>query len=183
MKAFVFLKHSLVLGLILIGMSVTSCKSSKGVGKNGDVIRESTITQGDKSASSLQQKIVEEALTWVGTPYSYAKYDKGVGTDCSGMVMKVYEEALGKKLPRNSAKQAEFCKSLDSDEVETGDLVFFATGKDPDRISHVGIMIDKVRFVHASTKSGVVVSRINTPYYIRTFKMFGRVPLQSPRQE
>ena len=79
-------------------------------------------------------------------------------------------------MPRNSAKQAEFCKSLDPDEVEIGDLVFFATGKDPDRISHVGIMIDEVNFVHASTKKGVVVSRIDTPYYIRTFKMFGRVP-------
>lgn len=54
--------------------------------------------------------------------------------------------------------------------------MFFATGHDPEKISHVGIMIDDVCFVHASTKKGVIVSRIDTPYYIRTFIMFGRVP-------
>ncbi len=115
-------------------------------------------------------------MEWLGTPYAYAKSDKGDGTDCSGMVLQVYLSICDIKLPRNSAKQAEFCKKIEPDDVKVGDLVFFATGKDPDKISHVGIMIDDVSFIHASTSKGVVISRIDTPYYIRTFKMFGRVP-------
>jgi len=59
--------------------------------------------------------------------------------------------------------------------VRAGDLVFFATGKDKNRVSHVGIMIDDVKFIHASTKKGVVVSEVTAPYYERTFMMYGRV--------
>lgn len=169
-------RYTIYILLILCGVSVSSCRSKSNVSRNEKIIRELTIHKGEMKGDRNHRMIVDEAMTWVGTPYAYAKNDKGEGTDCSGMVMTVYEDVIGKKLPRNSAKQAEFCKSLDPDEVEIGDLVFFATGKDPDRISHVGIMIDEVNFVHASTKKGVVVSRIDTPYYIRTFKMFGRVP-------
>lgn len=124
-----------------------------------------------------QKKIIEEAYTWLGTPYKYAGTDKGKGADCSGMVMMVYEKAVGEKIPRNSAKQAEFCKEIDASDVSAGDLVFFATGKDPDRISHVGIIIDNENFIHASSSKGVVVSKFTNAYYQRTFRMFGRVPL------
>lgn len=129
-----------------------------------------------KKLKGMEKHIVEEALTWMGTPYKYAAADKGKGTDCSGMVLRVYEDAAGIKLPRNSKKQAEFCKKLKEKEVKGGDLVFFATGKDANVISHVGIMIDDVKFVHASSKKGVIVSDVTTPYYQRTFMMYGRVP-------
>ena len=90
------------------------------------------------------------------------------------MGLKVYEKATGIKLPRNSAKQAEFCRELKGKDVKVGDLAFFATGKDPKKISHVGIMINDKEFIHASTRKGVVISDITTPYYERTFIMFGR---------
>ncbi len=87
-----------------------------------------------------------------------------------------YEKVTGIKLPRNSAQQKEFCNSLRKGDVLPGDLVFFATGKDPEKVSHVGIMIDDNRFIHASSSKGVVVSDASQPYYQRTFKGFGRVP-------
>ena len=90
--------------------------------------------------------------------------------------MKVYEDVAGWKLPRNSAKQAEFCDRLKEEDVEPGDLVFFATGKDPDKVSHVGIMLDEENFIHASTSKGVVISKVTSNYYIRTFMMYGRIP-------
>jgi len=120
--------------------------------------------------------IIEEACTWLGTPYKYAGVEKGKGTDCSGMVMKVYETITGEKIPRNSAKQAEYCTPLNASDVGAGDLVFFATGKDPERVSHVGIVIDNENFIHASASKGVVISQITAPYYRKTFRMFGRVP-------
>lgn len=153
---------------------MTSCHSKKSVTTTNNYQSETTIHlhHGDK----VSQQIVDEACTWLGTPYQYACCEKGEGTDCSGMVMRVYEDVTGCKIPRNSAKQAEFCMPLELDEVCTGDLVFFATGKDPERVSHVGIIIDDHRFIHASTSKGVVISEIFSPYYQRTFKMFGRVP-------
>jgi len=127
--------------------------------------------------SGARRMIVEEAITWVGTPYVYAGVEKGRGVDCSGMVMKVYEDAMGTKIPRNSAKQAEFCKKIKEKDVEAGDLVFFATGKDPGKVSHVGIMLDRDNFVHASSSKGVVISKVSAGYYTKRLLMYGRVPV------
>lgn len=163
--------------LTLVSMfifALTSCNTSRRgtVTRTPDNIGAIHVDHGNKN----RNKVVDEALTWVGTPYKYAGVDKGVGVDCSGMVMQVYLDATGRKIPRNSAKQAEFCKKLKSDEVNMGDLVFFATGKDHDKVSHVGIIVDNEHFVHASPSKGVVVSQLYTPYYQKAFKMFGRIP-------
>lgn len=122
-----------------------------------------------------QRRLIREAETWLGTPYQYAAAEKGVGADCSGLVMKVFEKIYNIKLPRNSAKQAEYCVTLESNDVRSGDLVFFATGEDKELISHVGIMLDNQHFLHASSSKGVVVSDILNPYYSRTFLRYGRI--------
>lgn len=160
---------------LMLAAGLSSCHSSKKATHNAYTTPEVENVHIGK-ADKNQVKIIEEAYTWLGTPYKYAADEKGKGTDCSGMVMRVYESVTGEKLPRNSAKQAEFCEERKSEEVDAGDLIFFATGKDPERISHVGIVIDNETFIHASSSKGVVVSNFTTPYYKRTFRKFGRVP-------
>lgn len=172
-----------LIAILSLAVSVSSCRSSKKsdstfydthmeVYKKGRTNRD----KHDKNVSKTRKKIVEEAMTWKGTPYGYGMSEKGKACDCSGMVMSVYEKVTGIKLPRNSAKQQDFCKHLKKKEVKIGDLCFFATGKDSNKVSHVGIMIDDTNFIHASTSKGVVVSDITQPYYVRTFKGYGRVP-------
>lgn len=179
---FKFDRRLFYLTLCVIFVAVaSSCKSSKRAYKD-DVASKDIIVlphgkhKKDQKKSSLEKKLVAEAHTWIGTPYAYARQDKGVATDCSGMVMCIYRDVANIKLPRNSAQQADFCDDLKEKEVTAGDLVFFATGKDKNRISHVGIMIDRVKFIHASASKGVIISEMTTPYYIRTFKRYGRVP-------
>lgn len=123
-----------------------------------------------------RRRLLEEAITWLGTPYKYAGQEKGICADCSGFVMQVYLTELDIKLPRNSAKQAEFCKTLKKKDVQPGDLVFFATGKEAGRVTHVGMMLDDVSFIHASSSKGVVVSRMDNPWYSTRFVKYGRVP-------
>lgn len=126
---------------------------------------------------SWQKALVREAREWLGTPYVYGRDVKGSGTDCSGLVMQVYKVALDISLPRNSARQAEFCTRIKPKHVEAGDLVFFATGSDPKRVSHVGIMLDDGdSFIHASSSKGVTVSRLSNPWYASRLLMYGRVP-------
>lgn len=153
------------------------CKSSQKSGKQKHQPIEAVKVEAVKvpKLKGDQKRIVEEALTWLGTPYRYAGSEKGKGTDCSGMVLKVYEDIAGIKLPRNSKMQADNCKKIKSKDVKPGDLAFFATGKDRNTISHVGIMIDEVQFIHASSKKGVVISDVTTDYYQRTLIMYGRV--------
>lgn len=167
--------------IVLSLTALSSCHSSK---KSKSEFYDSQIEKikhekkdKDKNdnISGTRKKIVKEAYDWVGTPYAYGRQEKGIATDCSGMVMVIYDKVTGAKLPRNSAKQSEFCKQLKEKDVKPADLCFFATGKDPSKVSHVGIMVDDKNFIHASTK-GVVISDITQPYYVRTFICFGRVP-------
>ena len=162
----------LVMAIMVITM--IGCHTHrKGQKLHGNPVSEYVAPSG---VSAAQQRLIDEAMTWLGTPYKYSWQIKGKGTDCSGMVVGVYGCIGIAGLPRNSAKQAEYCRNLKAKDVEVGDLVFFATGKDPHKISHVGIMLDNDNFIHASTSKGVVISQISTPYYTRTFKQYGRIP-------
>lgn len=177
---------SILFVVVLAGLSLTSCHTSKKGGKTHQKSKHEHFEKKkdeDKKEDihfeldiKTREKIVKEASDWLGTPYAYGKAEKGEGCDCSGMVLVVYEKITGVRLPRNSAQQKDFCKNLKKEDVKKGDLCFFATGKDPDKVSHVGIMIDEANFIHASSSKGVVISDITQPYYIRTFKGYGRIP-------
>ena len=87
--------------LPLVAMSAilllaTSCGTSR---KKVDTPVVKTINTA--KLSGVDKKIVEEAMSWIGTPYKYGGTEKGKGADCSGMVLKVYESEAGIKLPRN----------------------------------------------------------------------------------
>lgn len=158
-------------------LALGSCASRKGSVKPGSRHDKPRIEKGVdfKSLTRLQRDIIDEAMAWMGTPYGYGHSEKGKATDCSGMVLVVYRDIAGVMLPRNSAQQASSSRRIEAHEVRPGDLVFFATGKDEKRISHVGIMIDDDRFIHASSTKGVVISNVSSPYYTRTLRQFGRV--------
>ena len=121
------------------------------------------------------KKLYKELKSWLGTPYAHAKQDKGVGTDCSGMVMMVYQEVYNIKLNRNSAKILEQnCKLIGLNDLKEGDLVFFCTSGDG-RVSHVGIYLKENKFVHASSSRGVYVDDLRQDYYATHYHTAGRV--------
>lgn len=163
--------------IFLLCVLLSGCKSHKKNNKIDTPHEEVILVNPHQNSKKMGERIAAEAITWLGTPYTYGAQEKGKKTDCSGLVMVVYMQIAEIKLPRNSAEQADFCDNLKEKDVKAGDLVFFATGKDANRISHVGVMIDKKRFVHASASKGVIISDMETPYYIRTFKKYGRVPM------
>ena len=181
--------HILISAVVAVcAVGLPACRSHKEAGRHrheqlqgGKKKGKGKRAKNGKARDDLPKtdnKIVNEAYGWLGTPYGYGKAEKGKACDCSGMVVSVYEKVTGVKLPRNSAQQQDFCRKLKKKEVRVGDLCFFATGKDPDKTSHVGIMIDDTNFIHASTSKGVVISDITQPYYEKTFKGYGRVPLK-----
>lgn len=165
---------------LLVSGCLTSCKSHKKNKTEEPVYVGETIPireeKKKKKDKKLGEKIADEALTWIGTPYAYGHSEKGKSTDCSGLVVIVFNNVAGIKMPRNSAQQADFCKTLRDKDVEAGDLVFFATGSDKKKVSHVGVMLDGLKFVHASGSKGVIISEMTTPYYQRCFIKYGRPP-------
>lgn len=163
--------------LMVLGMIGGGCSTHRKTAKQKFTHSEELKIEKDEVEGRLKgdvKKVLEEAFEWLDTPYAFGRQDKGVATDCSGLVMVVFEKTIGCKLPRNSAKQAEFCETVKQRDVKPGDLVFFITNKG-DKINHVGIMIDKEKFIHASSR-GVVVSSMKSDYYRTHMQKFGRVP-------
>jgi len=121
------------------------------------------------------KKLYKELKRWLGTPYVYAAHTCGEGTDCSGMVMEVFQAVYGIKVHRNSAKMLEVnCRIIDLDDLREGDLVFFCTNGDG-RVSHVGIYLKDNKFVHASSSRGVAVDDLRQNYYATHFHAAARV--------
>lgn len=166
------------LSLFALAFLSTACHSSHHAASTRKVNTPQRViisTEIDKKKlRSDQIRLLEEAMTWLGTPYRYGGQDYS-GTDCSGLTMKVYHKALGIKLPRNSAEQQKFCKTISKKSLNAGDLLFFCTGKDKNRVSHVGLYIGDGRFIHSSSSRGVIISHIDENYYAANYHSSGFV--------
>ena len=118
----------------------------------------------DAATSPAQQDVVRHALGYVGVPYRYGGDSADTGFDCSGLVWRVYRQAAGLRLPRDTYGISKKGVAIPPRELQPGDLVFFNTMKRP--YSHVGIYVGKDQFVHAPSSGGVVqVTRISDRYW------------------
>lgn len=105
--------------------------------------------------------VVMAALSQVGTPYVYGGSDPAEGLDCSGLTQFAHA-AAGVSIPRISTEQRAAARPVGR-RPAPGDLVFFKTG--PSQY-HVGVMVDRERFVHASTsKRRVRLSSLSKDYW------------------
>lgn len=128
----------------------------------------------------IAQKAIEAARTYVGTRHVMGGVSRS-GVDCSGLTHLAFKEA-GIDLSRDSRAQAVTGADISIDAVEAGDLVFFATGSDPNRISHVGIITKKgktkeeLEFIHTSTSRGVVEEQLfKYDYWQKAYRHARRV--------
>ena len=113
------------------------------------------------------QNIANFALNFVGNPYVWGGTSLTRGADCSGFVMSVYAN-FGIGLNRTSRAQASNGYAVGMNELQPGDLVFYAAnGRN---ISHVALYIGGGKVVHASTpRTGIIVSSVyhQSPYCAR----------------
>ncbi len=108
--------------------------------------------------------IAIHALGLVGTPYRYGGNTPDSGFDCSGLIGYVYMSRAGVAPPRTVAQLSEFGEPVDADELRTGDLVVFGSG----RPTHAGIYVGNGRFVHAPSTGGTVrLDRLTSGYWSR----------------
>lgn len=130
----------------------------------------STLHLTDKEMKTDLYQFIAE---WYGVPYKYGECSKN-GTDCSGFVNALYQKVYHKTLERQAdALFYKQCKKISKDEVKEGDLVFFTI--ESKKITHVGVYLKNKKFVHASTKKGVMISDLNEPYFQKYFFAYGRV--------
>jgi cell wall-associated NlpC family hydrolase len=100
---------------------------------------------------------VEVARRYLGVPYVFGGSNPATGLDCSGLVQLVFRQ-VGIALPRTAQLQYEATLRVAQDQLQPGDLVFFArTYTDPhDWITHVGIYIGGGLQINAPTTGQVV---------------------------
>lgn len=121
--------------------------------------------------------ILNEAESYIGTPYRLGGMTRS-GIDCSAFVLSVFGATTDITLPRVSSAQANEGERVEKSDLNKGDLLFFQTSGR--RISHVGIVHEitptgEIKFIHASTSRGVIVSSLNEKYWGSRYKFAKRV--------
>ena len=123
--------------------------------------------------SKVVNSIFKSVERWFGSKYSYGGESK-TGVDCSGLVVQVYKDVFHKDLPRTVAEQRKIGVAV-INKLEPGDLLFFRINGS---ISHVGIYLFDNKFVHAASagsKSGVIKSSLDEPYYKERYLFAKRI--------
>jgi cell wall-associated NlpC family hydrolase len=120
---------------------------------------------------------VSVARQYLGVPYVFGGTNPAVGLDCSGLVQLVFRR-LGIALPRTAQQQYGATTRLTREQLQPGDLVFFArTYADPnDWITHVGVYIGGGMQINAPTDGQVVsVQPVFSGFWGAHFESGGRL--------
>lgn len=112
----------------------------------------------EPTAAQVRAAKINSVMTWTakqkGKPYSYGAAGPS-RFDCSGLVMYVFQHALGRSLPHNAQSQYARTWHISRSQLRPGDLVFEVSGG---YAYHVGIYAGNGYFWHAP-HSGTVVKK------------------------
>jgi cell wall-associated NlpC family hydrolase len=86
------------------------------------------------NVGGLRQKVIEQAMTYLGQPYSWGNLD------CSGLVQKAFAH-VGVELPRVSFQQAAWGRTIGQSEAQPGDLVAWDNSSRNDGADHIAIYL------------------------------------------
>lgn len=165
-----------IFGLLALLILSSSCSSSKRLAQEA-MQREQLAKQfGFKLNKKDNLRLYTAASHWLGVPYRSGG-NSLKGTDCSGLVGKLYQEVYHRNLSRSAENIAKNnCSRISKSNLKAGDLVFFNTaGKKRKKINHVGLFLKSGYFIHASISKGVIISNLEEDYYRKTWKYGGKV--------
>jgi lipoprotein Spr len=152
----------------------TDTKNRTGDKLPGSSVIRATYAERLKVSESdiKNEKLYKFIDDWYAVPYKYAGKDKK-GIDCSGFTSVLCSTVYNKKVSSSSKAIYEETKRVNVSDLKEGDLVFFIiNGKS---VSHVGVYLQHNKFVHASTRRGVIISDLDEPYYKKYYHGGGRI--------
>lgn len=154
--------------------SVTVAASEKDSITTEVKIPESTVTIVELEKADL---IINTAMAYSGVRYKYGGTTKK-GMDCSGLLYVSFGEN-DIPLPRISYQMADEGKKINLNKVTKGDLLFFKTSRKGKKINHVGLVVAvdgrDIKFIHATSSRGVIVSSLQEGFWNYAFVKATRV--------
>lgn len=114
----------------------------------------------------VEKDIVTKAKAFLGHPYKTG----GAAPpefDCSGFVSYIMKPFVP-KIPRLSRDMADFGQKINKTDLQTGDLVFFATTNVRGAVSHVALYIGGGNIIHAISdgpERGVTITPLEAGYW------------------
>lgn len=109
--------------------------------------------------------LVKTAKNFVGLPYLWAG-TSGFGFDCSGFTHTIYK-AHGITIPRDSTEQAVNGQPVTKENLQKGDLIFFAYNHGEGYVHHVGMYIGKGKMINSPNSSTTVrIESIDQPTWV-----------------
>ncbi|QUW20603.1 C40 family peptidase [Sporosarcina sp. Marseille-Q4063] len=139
------------------------------VSQEGGVTKIATPSDGEKWISSddiavfeteqdipkpTGETLVQSGEQFLSLPYLWAG-TSGFGFDCSGFTYTIYR-ANGITIPRDSSVQATHGTVVNKDELQKGDLLFFAYEQGKGSVHHVGMYIGDGKMIHAPNPASTV---------------------------
>lgn len=165
-----------LLVLFILSFFMISCGSSKKITTTQKPQPKTTTIPNTPqpvitSAPTIADKIVWTAVTYKGIPYKYAGTTTA-GMDCSGLIYTSFKKR-NVFIPRTSSLMYKAGVSIRLNEVKRGDLLFFKTSRKRGKVNHVGLVTSAkkgdIRFIHATSSKGVIVTSLNSRYWRKAF--------------
>lgn len=133
----------------------------------------------DEQERLERAKVVEEAKTWLGTPYHHMGRVKGQGVDCAMLIAEVYERAgmiphrdipfypMQWNLNRNAESYLQVildhAKEFDGPPLP-GDVVVWKFGR---TFAHGGIVIDWPIIIHAYVRKNCMTEDVDKAVWLK----------------
>ncbi|MDT8861884.1 C40 family peptidase [Alkalihalobacillus sp. MEB130] len=122
------------------------------------------FTKEDELLTHQDQSILEVAKQFLGLPYLWGGMS-AFGFDCSGFAYSMYRY-YGITLPRDASDQVKKGTVIEREDLQVGDLLFFAYEKGKGAVHHVGMYAGDDQMIHSpkTGKSIEIIPLTNSSY-------------------
>lgn len=123
----------------------------------------------------IAERILNEAESWIGTPYRHGASARGISCDCLGLVRGIWRTLYGNEPENPGAYAPDWAEAASGDPLleaasrhmqsrysstpQPGDLLVFRWRSDM-AAKHLGIMANENRFIHAYEGHRVMASAL-----------------------
>ena len=182
------MKTTVIFIAVISILMLTSCSSTRKAAKSetidSDDIHSTIVIKKDVRPRKMNTgnvpaaEIVAFSQTLIGIKYTYGSSVKEKGFDCSGFIDYVFNH-FNISAPRSSVDFTNVGEEVPIKNCKPGDLILFtgANAKSGE-VGHLGIVTENkngdLKFIHASTSRGVMISGMNS-YFIPRFVKVNRV--------